>query len=154
MVGQDAAGLPPPFAASFHSEGRHAGNPGAYRTTRTAALQVLLNAPPIELELERANAQYDLVVQRTPVSFGDISFTPDEIMPPVDVWQEHPAARMYYGYRRLTGTVHEGWPVHRACTYILTGHTQTGGGGGVRGARPRDRVAATGRYRVERATSA
>ncbi|KAH6929187.1 hypothetical protein HPB50_023986 [Hyalomma asiaticum] len=126
---------------------------GAYHTTRTAALQVLLNAPPIELELERANAQYDLVVQRTPVSFGDISFTPDEIMPPVDVWQEHPAARMYYGYRRLT----RDGARRLACAPGL--HVYTDGSYSDRAAGaafvvlgPGDRVAATGRYRVERAT--
>ncbi|KAH6920898.1 hypothetical protein HPB50_028115 [Hyalomma asiaticum] len=128
---------------------------GAYRTTRTAALQVLLNAPPIALELERANAEYDLVVQRTPVSFGDISFTPDEIMPPVDIWQEHPAARMYCGYRRLT---RDG---ARRLARAPGMHVYTDGSYSDRAAGaafvvlgPGDRVAATGRYRVERATSA
>ncbi|KAH6924248.1 hypothetical protein HPB50_014188 [Hyalomma asiaticum] len=107
------------------------------------------------LELERANAQYDLVVQRTPVSFGDISFTPDEIMPPVDVWQEHPAARMYYGYRRLT---RDG---ARRLARAPGLHVYTDGSYSDRAAGaafvvlgPGDRVAATGRYRVERATSA
>ncbi|KAH6931366.1 hypothetical protein HPB50_023931 [Hyalomma asiaticum] len=101
----DAAGLPPPVAASFHSEGRHAGNPGG-------------------------------------------------IMPPVDVWQEHPAARMYYGYRRLT---RDG---ARRLARAPGLHVYTDGSYSDRAAGaafvvlgPGDRVAATGRYRVERATT-
>ncbi|KAH6920327.1 hypothetical protein HPB50_028685 [Hyalomma asiaticum] len=128
---------------------------GAYRTTRTAALQVLLNAPPIALELERANAEYDLVVKRTPVLFGDISFTPDEIMPPVDVWQDHPAARMYYGYRRLTRDgarrLARAPGLH---VYTDGSYTDRAAGAAFVMLGPGDRVAATGRYRVERATSA
>lgn len=128
---------------------------GAYRTTRTAALQVLLNAPPIALELERANAEYDLVVKRTPVLFGDISFTPDEIMPPVDVWQDHPAARMYYGYCRLTRDgarrLARAPGLH---VYTDGSYTDRTAGAAFVMLGPGDRVAATGRYRVERATSA
>ncbi|KAH6940821.1 hypothetical protein HPB50_007823 [Hyalomma asiaticum] len=75
---------------------------GAYRTTRITALQALFNAPPIALELERANVEYDLVVRRRQISYGEVSFRLDEVLPPVDVWQKHPAARMSYQSRRLT----------------------------------------------------
>ncbi|KAH7963857.1 hypothetical protein HPB52_023730 [Rhipicephalus sanguineus] len=42
----------------------------AYRTTSTAALQVLMHAPPIDLELERVNAEFRLFTLRRHIAFG------------------------------------------------------------------------------------
>ncbi|KAH6941490.1 hypothetical protein HPB50_019022 [Hyalomma asiaticum] len=87
--------------ASFYSEGRHAGTPGGVPHYSHGALQVLLNAPPIALELERAMPSMIKCPTNTRLVRRHFVY-PNEIMPPVDVWQDHPAARMYYGYRRLT----------------------------------------------------
>ncbi|KAH6940885.1 hypothetical protein HPB50_009345 [Hyalomma asiaticum] len=128
---------------------------GAYCTTRTTALQVLLNAPPLALQLEQANAEYDLVVRRRQISCGEVSFRPDEILPPVDVWQDHLVTRMSFQFRRLT---QDGAPKMARASVM---HVYTDGSFSDRlaGAAfvvlgPNDRIGASSRYRVDRATSA
>ncbi|KAH6941058.1 hypothetical protein HPB50_012756 [Hyalomma asiaticum] len=115
-----------------------------------------MNAPPIALELERANAEYDLVVRRTPISYGEVAFTPNEVTLSVDIWQEHPADRMSYrffckltrdGARRLARAP----GVH---VYTDGSYSDRVAGAAFVVLGPGDRVAATGSYRVERATSA
>ncbi|XP_050024665.1 uncharacterized protein [Dermacentor andersoni] len=63
---------------------------GAYRTTKTAALQVLANQPPIGLELDRLNAEFELFRMRRTVTFGAHTFAPDETLYPHDAWSAHP----------------------------------------------------------------
>ncbi|KAH7963919.1 hypothetical protein HPB52_023792 [Rhipicephalus sanguineus] len=48
----------------------------AYRTTSTAAFQVLMHAPPIDLELERMNAEFRLFALRRHIAFGALRFRP------------------------------------------------------------------------------
>ncbi|KAH7961032.1 hypothetical protein HPB52_001217 [Rhipicephalus sanguineus] len=48
----------------------------AYRTTSTPALQVLLHAPPIDLEIERINTEFRLFTLRRHVAFGSLRLRP------------------------------------------------------------------------------
>ncbi|KAH6941170.1 hypothetical protein HPB50_014589 [Hyalomma asiaticum] len=75
---------------------------GAFRTTRTTAQQVLINAPPITLELEQVNSEFNLIVIWKWMSYQGVSLYPDEILPIVDPWQDHSAARITFGFRQLT----------------------------------------------------
>ncbi|KAH6936115.1 hypothetical protein HPB50_013430 [Hyalomma asiaticum] len=64
---------------------------GAYKTTRTAALQVLAQAPPIELELERRNREVDLFQLKRPVQCMGATVDPRSILQPINKWSVHPA---------------------------------------------------------------
>ncbi|KAH8036380.1 hypothetical protein HPB51_000162 [Rhipicephalus microplus] len=61
-----------------------------------------MRAPPITLELERANAEFELLIARKPIRYGLLSVRPDRVLPTLDVWQEHPAARCAFRFLRLT----------------------------------------------------
>ncbi|KAH7963864.1 hypothetical protein HPB52_023737 [Rhipicephalus sanguineus] len=64
---------------------------GAYKTTRTAALQLLLHAPPIELELWRLNREFTLFVLRQPVECDGHTYAADNVALPLDRWTRHPS---------------------------------------------------------------
>ncbi|XP_037508784.1 uncharacterized protein LOC119385413 [Rhipicephalus sanguineus] len=64
---------------------------GAYKTTRTAALQLLLHAPPVELELRRLNQEFTLFVLRKSIECNGITYDADNIALPIDRWTRHPA---------------------------------------------------------------
>ncbi|KAH6940801.1 hypothetical protein HPB50_006876 [Hyalomma asiaticum] len=127
----------------------------AYKTTRTTALQVLMRAPPITLELERANAEFDLLIARKPVRYGELSVRPDSVLPTLDVWQEHPAARRAFPFRRLARE--EARRMARLPglhVYTDGSYTDRLAGAAFIILGPRERIGAIGRYRVENATSA
>ncbi|KAH7963847.1 hypothetical protein HPB52_023720 [Rhipicephalus sanguineus] len=128
---------------------------GAYRTTRTTALQVLMRAPPITLELARCNAEYHLLIGRKPVRFGDVILHPDRVLYAPDAWSDHPAERLRFPFSRLSR--------QDAKTLATTPgtHIYTDGSYSSRCAgaafvvlRSQARIGAVGRYKVKDATSA
>lgn len=64
---------------------------GAYKTTRTAALQLLLHAPPVELELRRLNQEFTLFVLRKPIECNGTTYDAANVALPIDRWARHPA---------------------------------------------------------------
>ncbi|KAH7963868.1 hypothetical protein HPB52_023741 [Rhipicephalus sanguineus] len=117
--------------------------------------KVLMRAPPITLELARVNAEFRLFVERKPSRYGDLSFDPVEVLPPLDAWHEHPAERSAYPHRRLS---RDG---ARRLARLPGLHVYTDGSYSERLAGAafvvigsHDRIGAVGRFRVERATSA
>ncbi|XP_049517222.1 uncharacterized protein LOC125942971 [Dermacentor silvarum] len=74
---------------------------GAYRTTCSAALQVLARAPPLELELDRLCAEFSLFQLREPTCYGPTYFHPVAIEFDRDIWLDHPAERHSHPFRRL-----------------------------------------------------
>ncbi|KAH7963901.1 hypothetical protein HPB52_023774 [Rhipicephalus sanguineus] len=128
---------------------------GAYRTTRTTALQVLMRASPITLELAWCNAEYHLLIARKPVRFGDAILHPDRVLYAPDTWSDHPAQRLRFPFSRLSR--------QDAKTLATTPgtHIYTDGSYSSRCAgaafvvlRSQERIGAVGRYKVEDATSA
>lgn len=75
---------------------------GAYRTTRTAALQVLCKAPPLQLELDRLCAEFSLFTLRQPTCYGRKIYSPDNVQFPADIWTYHPAHRFSHTYKKLS----------------------------------------------------
>ncbi|KAL3192703.1 hypothetical protein MRX96_058758 [Rhipicephalus microplus] len=128
---------------------------GAFKTTRTTALQVLMRAPPIALELERANAEFELLIARKSIRYGQLSVRPDRLLPTLDVWQEHPAARCAFRFCRLTRD--EARRMARLPglhIYTDGSYTDRLAGAAFVVSGPSERIGAVGRYRVENATSA
>ncbi|KAH7963909.1 hypothetical protein HPB52_023782 [Rhipicephalus sanguineus] len=128
---------------------------GVFRTTRTTALQVLMRAPPITLELERCNAEFHLLIERRPIRYGDLSVHPDSVLYAPDPWGEHPAERLAYCFTRLSRQDAK----TLATTYGR--HVYTDGSYSPRSAgaafvvlRSNERIGAVGRYQVQDATSA
>ncbi|KAL3206421.1 hypothetical protein MRX96_040072 [Rhipicephalus microplus] len=74
----------------------------AFRTMRMAEPQVLLRAQAITLELNRANAEFRLLVWRQPIQYGKLSLRLDHVLPTLGVWLHHPATRCAFPFRRLT----------------------------------------------------
>ncbi|KAL1467769.1 hypothetical protein MTO96_041943 [Rhipicephalus appendiculatus] len=77
---------------------------GAYRTRSTAALQVLLQAAPIDLELERLNAEFRLLALRRHVAFGSLRFRPGCVALPHKDIVAHPSLTTIPSFRRLSRT--------------------------------------------------
>ncbi|KAL3258796.1 hypothetical protein MRX96_046358 [Rhipicephalus microplus] len=73
----------------------------AFHTTRTAALQVFLRAPPIVLELKWLNAKFRLFALQKMTRYGGLIVHPDEITYPVDRLAIHPAKRASFPYHRI-----------------------------------------------------
>ncbi|KAH7963902.1 hypothetical protein HPB52_023775 [Rhipicephalus sanguineus] len=98
---------------------------GAYKTTRTAALQLLLHAPPIELELRRLNREFTLFVLRQPVECDGHTYAADNVALAIERWTDTRLARLrtarFAGFRfsRLGQ-----WLGTTASTYIPTDHTR------------------------------
>ncbi|KAL3220663.1 hypothetical protein MRX96_029743 [Rhipicephalus microplus] len=134
---------------------------GAFKTTRTTALQVLMRAPPIALESERANAEFELLIARKPIRYVQCgqeaiwSVRPDRLLPTLDVWQEHPAARCAFRFLRLTRD--EARRMARLPglhIYTDGSYTDRLAGAAFIVLGQSERIGAVGRYRVENATSA
>ncbi|KAH7963853.1 hypothetical protein HPB52_023726 [Rhipicephalus sanguineus] len=75
---------------------------GAFRTTNTAALQVLMHAAPIDLELERLNAEFRLFALRRHVVFGSLRYRPHWIALPHKDVVPHPSLPAEASFRRLS----------------------------------------------------
>ncbi|KAL3221563.1 hypothetical protein MRX96_005055 [Rhipicephalus microplus] len=128
---------------------------GAFKTTRTTALQVLMRAPPVTLKSERANAESELLIARKPIRFGQLSVRQDRVLPTLDVWQEHPAARCAFRFLRLTRD--EARRIARLPglhIYTDGSYTDRLAGAAFIVLGPSERIGAVGRYQVENATSA
>jgi len=63
---------------------------GAYRTTPTAALQVILGIPPLHLQLQREARSMALYKLRLPLSSNICDFNPSEIEERAIGWSAHP----------------------------------------------------------------
>ncbi|KAH7963891.1 hypothetical protein HPB52_023764 [Rhipicephalus sanguineus] len=74
----------------------------AYHTNSTAALHVLMQAPPIDLELERINIEFRLFTLRKYVAFGSLRYCPDWVANPHSAKAIHPAAPAIVPFTRLT----------------------------------------------------
>ncbi|XP_037509457.1 uncharacterized protein LOC119386192 [Rhipicephalus sanguineus] len=75
---------------------------GAFRTTNTAALQVLMHAAPIDLELERLNAEFRLFALRRHVAFGSLRYRPQWVALPHKDVVPHPSLPAVAPFRRLS----------------------------------------------------
>ncbi|XP_075530122.1 uncharacterized protein LOC142563453 [Dermacentor variabilis] len=128
---------------------------GAYRTTRTEALQVLLDQPPLDLELDRLNAEFVLFQRRRTVTYGGHTYTPADVLYPRECWREHPSEARGFGYVRL----HESEAPRastRPGTHVFTdgSFTSRSAGAAVVVLTPRDDILAVLRYRLSVASSA
>ncbi|XP_075534629.1 uncharacterized protein LOC142568657 [Dermacentor variabilis] len=128
---------------------------GAYRTTRTAALQELANQPPIGLELYRLNAEFDLFRMRRTVTFGAHTFAPDEKMYPHDAWGALPSEARGFPFARLDVTAARAWSsVPGMHLYTDGSHTSRSAGAAVVVLKPRGSIVAVRKYRLTVASSA
>ncbi|XP_070382702.1 uncharacterized protein [Dermacentor albipictus] len=128
---------------------------GAYRTTRTASLQVLMKVPPLSLELDRTAAEFKLFALREAVEFGDLAFSPRDILYPADPWGVHPAAMRAFSFAQLSAP--EARSRSRAAgLHVFTdgSYTPHSSGAAFVVLGPRERFGAVGRFRVCAATSA
>ncbi|KAH7963866.1 hypothetical protein HPB52_023739 [Rhipicephalus sanguineus] len=127
----------------------------AYHTTSTAALQVLMQAPPIDLELERINIEFRLFTLRQYVAFGSLRYCPDWVANPHSAKATHPAAPAIVPFARLTSAQARAATRARA-VHVYTDGSFTSNAAGAAYAifAPPDRVLSVGRYRLLRATSA
>ncbi|KAH7961709.1 hypothetical protein HPB52_011560 [Rhipicephalus sanguineus] len=75
---------------------------GTFRTTNTAALQVLMQAAPIDLELERLNAEFRLFALRRYVAFGALRYRPECVALPHRDMVQHPSLPAIAPFRRLS----------------------------------------------------
>ncbi|XP_049527604.1 uncharacterized protein LOC125947236 [Dermacentor silvarum] len=75
---------------------------GAFHTTRTSALHILANCPPLPLELDRLNAEFSLFVLRQVTHFANESFDPRNLERPFDPWSRHPRELCRFRFYRLT----------------------------------------------------
>ncbi|KAL3203842.1 hypothetical protein MRX96_041684 [Rhipicephalus microplus] len=127
----------------------------AFHTTRTAALQVLMHAPPIELELDRMNAEFRLFTLPSSVRYGDLIVRPEEVMYPVDRLAIHPAGRASFPHRRLTAGEANVLAGRRALHIYTDGSYAEGMAGAAYVVFGRaSRVEEVGRFAVSGATSA
>ncbi|XP_037508780.1 uncharacterized protein LOC119385408 [Rhipicephalus sanguineus] len=129
---------------------------GAYKSTRTAALQLLLHAPPIELDLRRLNCEFTLFVLRQPVQCDGHACAADNVALPIERWtrhlaqspQERPVCRLSvhqvramarnYGLHIYTDGSHTS--LSSGAAYVVFGRGTS--------------IKAVGRYRVQGTTSA
>ncbi|XP_037580221.1 uncharacterized protein LOC119463448 [Dermacentor silvarum] len=128
---------------------------GAFRTTRTAALQVLMRAPPLALELDRANAEFRLFALRESVRYGASSFSPRDVLYPADPWDTHPADARSFTFRRLS--LHQARQLARdegVHVYTDGSYTTLSSGAAFVVLGPRGRIGSIGRFRILAATSA
>ncbi|XP_075530120.1 uncharacterized protein LOC142563452 [Dermacentor variabilis] len=128
---------------------------GAYRTTRTASLQVLMRVPPLSLELDRTAVEFKLFALREAVEFGDLAVSPRDVLYPADPWGVHPAAIRAFSFAQLSAP--EARSRSRAAgvhVYTDGSYTPHSSGAAFVVLGPRERIGAVGRFRVCAATSA
>nr|XP_050024766.1 uncharacterized protein LOC126519191 [Dermacentor andersoni] len=128
---------------------------GAYRTTRTEALQVLLDQPPLDLELDRLNAEFDLFQRRRTVTYGGHTYTPADLLYPHECWRDHPSEARGFHFVRLHESEAPGAST-RPGTHVFTDEsfTTTSAGAAVVVLTPRDKILNVLRYRLSVASSA
>ncbi|KAL3243025.1 hypothetical protein MRX96_020702 [Rhipicephalus microplus] len=68
---------------------------GAYRTTRTAALQVLMHAPPIEMELRLLNKEFALLRMRRKITEEGQAIDPWQVALSMEKLTFHPAKTLH-----------------------------------------------------------
>ncbi|XP_077508489.1 uncharacterized protein LOC144119836 [Amblyomma americanum] len=128
---------------------------GAYSTTSTRALQILLHAPPLAIDLDRLNAEFDLFSRRREVAFGTRSFRAVEVEEPFDSSARHPSEAVSYPHSLLDVEAAEAaalLPQHHI--YTDGAYTSVSAGAAFVAFGLRGRLRAVGRFRVEGATSA
>ncbi|KAH7962429.1 hypothetical protein HPB52_016030 [Rhipicephalus sanguineus] len=127
----------------------------AYRTTSTAALQVLMHSPPIDLELERVNAEFRLFTLRRHVAFGACRFRPSWVADAHEHATILPSVPAAVPFMRLTSA--QARVASRAtAVYVYTDGSfsaLSAGAAFVVLANP-TRVLGVGRFKLTRATSA
>nr|XP_050024829.1 uncharacterized protein LOC126519255 [Dermacentor andersoni] len=96
---------------------------GAYRTTRTASLQVLMRVPLLSLALDRTAAEFRLFALREAVEFGDLAFSPRDILYPADPWKTHPSEMRAFSFAQLSVAAARSRSRHR---HRLRGRKGTG----------------------------
>ncbi|KAH7970987.1 hypothetical protein HPB49_017596 [Dermacentor silvarum] len=118
---------------------------------RKARLPVLMRAPPLALELDRANAEFRLFALGESVHYGASSFSPCDVLFSVDPWDTHPADARSFAFRRLS--IHEARQL--SCdegVHVYTDGSSTALSSGaafvVLG--PRGRIGSIGRFRRPR----
>ncbi|XP_054921174.2 uncharacterized protein [Dermacentor andersoni] len=114
-----------------------------------------MRVPPLSLELDRAVAEFRLFALREAVEFGDLAFSPRDILYPADPWEAHPAEVRAFPCVRLS--VAAARRTSRAAgLHVFTDGSYTAHSSGatfvVLG--PGDRIGAVGHFRVHAATSA
>ncbi|KAH7946747.1 hypothetical protein HPB52_003970 [Rhipicephalus sanguineus] len=125
----------------------------AYRTTSTAALQVLMQAPPIDLE--RINTEFRLFTLRRYVAFGSLRYCPDWVANPHSAMALHPSVPAIVPFARLSSAqARAASRAHALHVYTDGSYTITSAGAAYVIFGSPDRVSAVGRYRLLRATCA
>ncbi|KAH7963897.1 hypothetical protein HPB52_023770 [Rhipicephalus sanguineus] len=127
----------------------------AYRTTSTAALQVLMHAPPIDLELERVNAEFRLFTLRRHIAFGACRFRPSWLADAHQHTAIHPSVPAAVPFMRLN-SAQARVASRAAAVHVYTDgsfSSLSAGAAFVVLANP-TRVLGVGRFRLTRATSA
>ncbi|KAH7962652.1 hypothetical protein HPB52_017319 [Rhipicephalus sanguineus] len=127
----------------------------AYRTTSTAALQVLMRAPPIDLELERVNAEFRLFTLRRHGAFGACRFRPSWVADAHEHSTIHPSVPAAVPFMRLT-SAQARVASHAAAVHVYTDGSfsaLSAGAAFVVLANP-TRVLGVRRFKLTRATSA
>ncbi|XP_037508785.1 uncharacterized protein LOC119385414 [Rhipicephalus sanguineus] len=114
-----------------------------------------MQAPPIDLELERINIEFRLFTLRKYVAFGSLRYCPDWVANPHSAKATHPAAPAIVPFTRLTSAQARAASRTRAVQVYTDGSfTSKAAGAAYVIFAPPDRVLAVGRYRLLRATSA
>uniref|UniRef100_A0A6G5ABX4 Putative tick transposon n=1 Tax=Rhipicephalus microplus TaxID=6941 RepID=A0A6G5ABX4_RHIMP len=75
---------------------------GAFYTTRTSSLQILANAPPLPLELDRQSAEFSLFILRNVTYYGVKTFKPADILYPCSPWAHHPSKKYKFTFTKLS----------------------------------------------------
>ncbi|KAH7963910.1 hypothetical protein HPB52_023783 [Rhipicephalus sanguineus] len=127
----------------------------AYRTTSTAALQVLLHAPPIDLEIARVNTEFRLFTLRIHVAFGSLRFRPTWVADAHAHVPLHPSVPVAVPFVRLTSAQARAAASSTAVHIYTDGSfTNASAGAAFVAFGPDGRVFSVGRFRLTRATSA
>ncbi|XP_050024677.1 uncharacterized protein [Dermacentor andersoni] len=117
--------------------------------------RVLMKVPPLSLELDRTAAEFRLFALREAVEFGDLAFSPRDILYPADPWRVHPASMRAFPFAQLSAP--EARSRSRAAgLHVFTdgSYTPHSSGAAFVVLGPRERIGAVGRFRVSAATSA
>ncbi|KAH7950746.1 hypothetical protein HPB52_000234 [Rhipicephalus sanguineus] len=136
--------------------GHTRGHPRGFVFPPPLALQLLLHAPPIELELRRLNREFTLFVLRQPVECDGNTYDADNVALPIDRWTRHPAQTpQERPVCRLS--VHQARAMARnqgLHVYTDGSHTSRSSGAAYVAFGRGTTIQAVGRYRVQGATSA
>ncbi|KAH7963912.1 hypothetical protein HPB52_023785 [Rhipicephalus sanguineus] len=129
---------------------------GAYKTTRTAALQVLVHALPIEMELRLQNRQFTFLKLRRTITSDGITWDPTTVALPLDKWHSHPAhTSPSVKVQRLTVSEARNMARHPGIHVYTDGaYTSLSAGAAYVILGRATSIVSIGRFKVEKATSA